>query len=232
MTKFEKLFGMATKDVKENCVLAPMINKEIIAGLGIKKITRGRLYGSADMKAATFIHTGMSAALVGDAVLYLKETACKNLYLFGSCGSTGALDVGMIVAPSVSYADESFSAALYKKNEIPAFYPDKVLFEKLIQGNGLRKVVCQTIASLKLEEDRAELFRSRGVDVVDMECSAFFSAAAYSGLRALALFYVSDVISKKLFYEPLLLKERKVVEGSIKTGAGILCRNLSSLPGF
>lgn len=57
------------------------------------------------------------------------------------------------------------------------------------------------MSSLKLEEDRHEWLIQQGVDVVDMECSAFFSAAQYAHLSALAVFYVTDIIKDRPFYK-------------------------------
>ena len=45
------------------------------------------LYSAGSNNHFSLIHTGIGPALLGDAVLYLKEAPCKNLILFGSCGA-------------------------------------------------------------------------------------------------------------------------------------------------
>jgi purine-nucleoside phosphorylase len=66
------------------------------------------------------------------------------------------------------------------------------------------------------------LFKKKSVDVLDLECSAFFAAARYTGLAALALFYVTDVITDKPFYEPLKPDEKTRLFASMKKAAVII----------
>ncbi len=202
--------------------MLPLVNKEILAAFGIKALKRGKLYGCAKGESFTFIHTGMGAGFVGDAILYLEETPCKNLFLFGSCGSTGTFKLGDIVTPSVAYSDESFSNSLLEKNNNLSFYPSKELLEEFIGDGAVKTAVCQTVSSLKLEEIRLDILRRKGVDVVDMECSAFFCAANYIKRCAVSLFYVYDEINSLPFYEKRNSKEQKLLEASIKISAKIL----------
>ena len=79
--------------------------------------------------------------------------------------------------------------------------------------------------------DYVALFKKRGIDIVDMECSALFSASEYIHRQAMALFYITDIINKKPFYRDLRPEERSILSSSIKSGAHILCefikKNLS-----
>jgi purine-nucleoside phosphorylase len=226
MNKFEKLFGIRPGQVRKNCILLPCINKEILAGLGVKNLKRGKLYGCADTGDFTLIHTGMGAGLAGDAVLYLKETSSQNVVLFGSCGSVGGLGIGNLVLPVRCLAQESFTEMLKNRNqESKVFYPDYDLTEAFLgsdQDPLIKKVTCMTISSLKLEEERATDLRGEGIDVVDMECSAFLSAAQTVKLKAFGLFYVSDVVGEKPFYEPLNQKDKKLLRLSIEKATGML----------
>jgi purine-nucleoside phosphorylase len=172
----------------------------------------------------------MSPCLVGDAVLYLKETPCQNIILFGSCGgvkSKGGLSVGSLVTPFKCYSNESFTQMLLGKDaERNIFYANQELFNSFLKVNknsGLRKVTCSTISSLKLEEEMVDSFIRENIDVVDMECSAFFSASSSAGFKAIALFYVSDIIKIKPFYMNLdpVLKEK--LSSSIKKASSLLC---------
>lgn len=227
MNKFEKLFGIRPGQVRKNCILLPCINKEILAGFGVKKLTRGKLYGCADAGDFTLIHAGMGAGLVGDAVLYLKETSSQNVFLFGSCGSLGGLDIGSLVLPVRCLVQESFTEMLKNRNQEPkVFYPDYDLTEAFLgidQDSLIKKVTCMTISSLKLEEERTMELKGQGIDVVDMECSAFLSAALAVKLKAFGLFYVSDVVNEKPFYEPLSQKDKKLLQLAIEKSAGMLC---------
>ncbi len=230
MTKFEALFGIKSSLVKRNCVLLPLLPKGILNEFKIANFKKGKLYGTGDNNDFTLIHTGMGAGFTGDAVLYLKKTPCKNVMLFGSCGLVKAgngLSVGSLVSPVKCYANESFTELLLAKNAKPrVFYAQNKLaagFLKYGQRQGIKKVTCSTLASLKLEEEMVDLFSREKIDVVDMECSAFFSAAGLSGLNALACFYVSDIIKDKPFYLNLGRDSKSVLSSAIKNAAALLC---------
>lgn len=230
MTKFETLFGIKDSRVKETCILMPLLSRNVLGCLGIKELSRGKLYGSGNSEFFTVIHTGLGPALLGDAVLYLSQTQCQNIILFGSCGlveEKKGLKVGSLVTPSVCYSLEAFSEMLLKdKKDWKAFYPDKNLFENFSntkKPQDIKKVICMTLGSLKLEEDYLQQFKKRGVQTVDMECSALFSAAAYIGRKAMAFFYITDIVNKKPFYVDLSAEDEKALSSSIKSGVHILC---------
>ncbi|MFA5117229.1 MAG: hypothetical protein WC695_00075 [Candidatus Omnitrophota bacterium] len=221
--KFEVLFGIRNSEVKRNCVLMPFLTKDTLSVLGVDKLKRGKLYSAGNTKYFTLIVTGMGAGFVGDAVLYLQGTLAQTLLLFGSCGLVAAkpgCDIGSLVCPVKSFSQESFSGMLSKHDYKDAGYlPDKGLVELLLtagSGLGVQKVNCSSVASLKLEEERADAFLSDGIDAVDMESSAFFSAASHAGVRAAALFYVSDIIREKPFYRDLSPSDKDALAVSLK----------------
>jgi nucleoside phosphorylase len=115
-----------------------------------------------------------------------------------------------------------------------SFEPDQRLldeFLKFAQGSNIHKVVLATVSSLKLEEDLRLSFKEKGIEAVDMECSAFFCACAHAGLKALALFYASDIIKLRPFYRGVGLGDKLRLYASIKHSVDILCefikKNLS-----
>ena len=188
----------------------PFISKEILRRFEIERLERGKLYHTAGSSDLTVIRTGMGAGLVGDAVLYLKDTPCRNVILFGSCGAAREskdFSIGTLVAPAQCYGAESFTDFLLQgKTGEKAFEADKELLRDFLTINrdaGIRQVNCLTVASLKLEEERLDSFIAQGIEVIDMECSAFFSAASFAGLKVMAVFYVSDIIKNKPFYVDL-----------------------------
>ena len=116
---------------------------------------------------------------------------------------------------------ESFTDMLLREiKEYSLFYPDKSLLEKLPE---VKKVTCATLSSLKLEEKYMDLFEQKGIQVVDMECSAIFSAARHIRKKAMALFYITDIINKKPFYKGLSATDRLRLSSSIKSASNILC---------
>lgn len=252
MTKFEALFGIKEQSIKRNCILLPFLPKGILAEFKIKNLSKGKIYSTASsddlawleiqnksnnlqppkgglsLTGFTLIYTGMGPTFVGDALLYLKQTPCQNVILFGSCGlvtKKDGLSIGDLVLPFKCYSDESFSQMLLGNVKKKAFYPDKKLFESFMHMNkdvDIKRVMCSTISSLKLEEDLVNSFKKEGIDVVDMECSAFFSAAKFVGLKALALFYITDILRTKPFYVNLDDATRQRLLSSIKTGVELI----------
>jgi purine-nucleoside phosphorylase len=227
MTRFKTLFGIKESDIKDTCVLMPLLPKGALNKLGVKNLFRGKIYSSGNANHLTLINTGMGAALAGDAVVYLSETRCKNIILFGSCGlvtASARLDIGSLVMPIESYSMESFTGLLLKDQAFKAFYPDKTLMESFLKAAAdVQKVRCATLGSLKLEEENMPLFRGKNIDVVDMECSACFSAAGHRHLKAIALFYVSDILDEKPFYENLSREDEIKLTSSIESAAQYIC---------
>ncbi|MDP2912070.1 MAG: hypothetical protein Q8N76_07050 [Candidatus Omnitrophota bacterium] len=227
MTKFEALFGIKESEIKNTCVLMPLIPKNSLEALGIKKLSRGKIYSSGNSRHFTLINTGIGAGFTGDSALYLSDTNCKNLILFGSCGLVRAdknLDIGSLVAPFKCYAMESFTDMLLKNNASGAFYPDLSLLDKFLAGkNEIQKITCATLGSLKLEEENLDLLKEKDIQAVDMECSSFFSAAKHRHLNAMAFFYVSDIINKKPFYSALSREDETRLSFSIQSGIKSIC---------
>lgn len=204
----------------------PCLPKGALASLGIKEILRGKLYGTGQSQYFTLIHTGIGQSFTGDAVLYLKETKANNLFLFGSCGlikQSESLNIGSLVSPYQAYNMESFCDMLYNKFASSIFYPDKKALKRMMKRiPRITEVTCATVGSLKLEEENAENIFGRNIDVVDMECSAFFAAAKFIKRKAAALFYISDIARLKPFYYTLSNEERLILLSSIKESAELL----------
>ena len=208
----------------------PFLLKEALREFKIGRFSRGKLYGAGNGRDFTLIHSGPGPALTGDVVLYLKDAGCKNLILFGSCGllaENNGLGIGSLVSPSKVYSLESFSRMLANQDiASDVYYPDKKLLEDWISaaGSSIKQITCATVSSLKLEEERKDIWLNQGIEAVDMECSAFFSAASHSGLKAMAVFYVTDIIGVKPFYQEIGLKDKAKISLARKMAAGLLCK--------
>lgn len=225
MSIFKKLFGVEKESVKKNCIILPFVSSNILNGLGVKKLARGMLYGCAQAKDFSVIHSGMGTGLTGDAILYLKQTACINLFLFGACGSTGTFAIGDVVSVFLAHEEESFSKTLFSPvhHQWPSFYPDRGLQDAVEKTGIFKRANCLTVSSLKLEGERLGAFKGQSIDVVDMECSAFFSAARFNKQKALGFLFVTDIVNQKPFYETRSVSEKKLLQNSIKKGAHFLC---------
>jgi len=228
MTKFETIFGVKQSKIKKTCILMPLLMSDVYKYFGIGKFSKGLVYSVANAEDFTLIRTGIGPALCGDAVLYLENTPCENMILFGSCGlvkKTPKLGIGSFVLPEKAYNLESFTELIKRKNLklTQPQYPDKKLLEEFSKISMLPKVRCVTIGSLKIEEDLLGLFIKDGIDIVDMECSSFFSAAGYTHKKAIAVFYVTDILKEKPFYQKVSDKEKLELSYSIKSFSERLC---------
>ncbi|MBU1998693.1 MAG: hypothetical protein ABIG46_03420 [Candidatus Omnitrophota bacterium] len=229
MDKFEALFGIEKEEVHDTCILMPLLSKHALEIMGISRFSKGRLYNSGKSRYFTLINTRVGHSFVADAVLYLKETSCRRIILFGSCGLTReglGLRIGSVVTPYRCYERESFSQMLLDNKVPKLYYPDREFLAQFLEINKeavIQKVTCSTLGSLKLEETMQDVFIRENIEVVDMECSAFFSAAESASISALALFYISDIIHKKPFYFPLDTRSKKDLDKAIKKASIILC---------
>jgi purine-nucleoside phosphorylase len=227
MTKFEVLFGIKESEIKNTCVLMPLLPKGVLDMFGVKNLFRGKIYSSGNAENFTLINTGMGPGFAGDAGLYLSDTTCKNIILFGSCGLVkpyDGIDIGSLVAPVECFAMESFTNLLLKNHDFKTFYPDTKMVNSFLDNNkSVQKVNCATLGSLKLEEENLDLFARRNIQAVDMECSSLFSSAQYKNLKAMALFYISDIIGKKPFYEKFSGEDQMKLDSSIKSAVKSIC---------
>lgn len=230
MSKFEALFGVRPEAVGNTCVLMPFVFKDALKRFGARGFAQGKLYACADNGSFSVIRTGMGAGLTGDAVLYLKDTPCREVVLFGSCGLFGerdGLSIGSLVAPAGCYSAGSFTEMLSGRAVLPGFFtPDKEMLESFLGMPGrvpVAAVDCLTVPSLKLEESMAEEIAVKGIAAADMECSAFYGAAAFCGLKAMALFYVTDIINKKPFYAAPGADDEAKINASREQAVDMIC---------
>jgi len=112
MYTFKSLFGISAKEIKNTCVLTPFCTKFTLKAFGISQFHKTGLYASVNAKTFTLIKTGIGAPFVGDAVLYLEKTTCKNIILFGSCGlipeRQNNMKIGDLVIPQSALDLENF----------------------------------------------------------------------------------------------------------------------------
>ena len=199
MDTFKKLFGIEKSLVKPDCILCPL--DEVALFGGSRAGERGEYFRVADSPRATLVGTRYNR-LAGDCVLHLADSPCRNVYLFNCCGGVGG-GVGAAYSVRKAFDFESFSGMLAGKTDAACHLPDEGLAGEFSAYSGLPEGTCATVGSLALEEENLPRFRGLGVDCLDMECSAVFSAAKKAGKRALALLYVSNSVPDKPWHEDL-----------------------------
>ena len=221
MPHFRSIFGIEQESVQHNCLLLPFLSPGVLNTLGIKKLSRGFLFSAGNIHNVTVINTGMGAGFTGDACLYLSNTACKNIFFFGSCGlitQQEGLNIGSLVLPTAAFAFESFSDILNNRLQSPlAVKPDQKLIDHFLSLTTLKlyHANCISFASLYEEEKFIPLFKSLNAAIIEMECAALFCAAARIKVKAMAILYISDILNKKRFYETLSPEDKKNLTESI-----------------
>lgn len=225
MGPFQKFFGIPKGRIKTHCIISPLNESSLFSNLKIISQTKGMFFRVVDTPYATIISTQCNL-LVGDCILSLKDSNCQYIYLFGSCGGIGDVRIGDKILAGSSFALESFSEMLRFKRKLKAYYPAEVLLKRFFsfsKGRISAILNCATVSSLSLEESYLNLFLNYKVSCVDMESSIVFSAANYIKRKAIALFYVSDIIPTKPFYRRLNPSERQRLMLSRRELAGLLC---------
>ncbi len=222
MDIFETIFGLKEKEVKRNCIICPSNDASLFIKPALKG-AKGLIYSAQNIKNATII-SSKNNFLIGDCILYLKETSCENIFLFGSSAGIDKA-IGDCLLIQKSFSLESFSKMLTGETEFDCFFADKSLFEGfegLTKGKPVTPADSACASSLLLEKDYLDWAKINNVKCFDMESSIIYSSARKIGRKALAIFYVTDLAGKNPFYTRLLESEKKKLLLSRKMLSGLL----------
>ncbi len=223
MVSFKTLFGIEPSAVQKTCVVVPYLMQGAVRAFGIEKLNKGMIYATANTETFTFIKAGIGAALAGDAILYLEQTNCRDIIFFGSCGlaqETALLSIGSLVCPSECLSFEGFTDVLLRQTgNVRIQRPDQAFLKAFLNGapvKNIQSVRGISVGSLKCEEFYVKFFRDEGVEVVDMECSAVFSAAQHIRRKSVALLYATDVLGSKPFFRPVESGDKRKIDDAIQ----------------
>lgn len=128
----------------------------------------------------------------------------NKVIVTGWCGAVSEnIRVGDLVIPDPAIVDEGTSANYAILDEkMPCSFPDKELGRRLAgileqDGIAVKQVpVWTTDAIYRETPSKIAYFRQQGAQVVEMECSALFSVAAYRKVAISALLVVSDSVAE------------------------------------
>lgn len=220
--KFKEYFGSASSDIKKTCIICQNYDMPLFA----ENAVNGFFVKSADAGNATVIAL-KNNFLAGDTVLYLKETKCKNIILFGSCGGCGNVASGDMLMIDKAYNYESFSNMLAfdktsgfvsSSDQLTRSFYAKNRYGELIKTNS----AC--VSSLLLETKYINFFKENDICAVDMESSIVFSAAADIKASVLCLMYVADHIENNPVGEKLAQRAKKKISSARKELARMILR--------
>lgn len=210
LTEFS--FGCNKEVISETVVIAPNWKVDIFndSSDSIKEISSKAYTVKSKETEFTFIRTGMGASFVGDSILALAGTKCKNVIFAGSVGGLkDYMRIGDIVIPNYSICGEGFSR--YLEEDLKdcfgeKYYPCVELTEKIYNhakdiSNGNVAIhfgitySSDTILAEYMNLDRIKEFECNSIE---METSAFYKAASYMKLKATAILMILDnTIEKK-----------------------------------
>ena len=234
MAAFEQLFGIPENELQPTCVLAPYVSPDMMRAMDIETLHRGSPFAAGQAPHFTLVHTQTGAPFVGDAVLHLADSPCRNLILIGACGAVSDTDlsIGSVVAAESAVNLESFSALLTKEP-----HPDQAghAHEELLSAlqpvkNQIMKVSCASLGSYYLEESYADYLKENQIDVMEMQVCAFYQAARHVLRRAVALLYVSDILFQRDVFDPLTPAQQAAVNAAQQRAYRILSETAAQRP--
>jgi len=205
-------FHCGPEAIHPDVILAPWWQPEIFELWAdqITMITPDVLYEIVFQgKALSFVRSGIGAPQAGDAVLALSFTPCERILFTGSVGGLRPdMLVGDLVMPEFSFAGDGFCRYLQ-----PGFPVEDCFLERNAPDEGLSAALAR--ATLPLAQQAGvtehsgpvfsidtilaqfrildEIANKLGCIGIEMETAAVFKAAQLAGMRAAALFSVSDV---------------------------------------
>ncbi len=198
--------------IHPNVILMPWWQPEVF-GLWVNPITTITPDKLFEMKfkgqPVSVIRSGIGASQTGDAVLALGCTPCERIWFAGSVGGLlPDMCLGDLVIPSSSYSGDGFCRYLQpgfprKDCFLENIYPDETLSSMIVrvaaplarsEGVAVFTGPVFSTDSILTEFSRLdELKNELGCIGIEMETAAVFKAARLVGIRAAALFSVSDV---------------------------------------
>ena len=193
--QFQKLLGLSASRFPQNCIICQDFDLPLFAS----NARKGLFLKIARTNNAIIIAL-KNNFLAGDAVLALKNSACKNIFLFGPCGVYGSSKIGDMFIIESAFNLESFSKLVAAK-ETAIFEEEQAcpsLTQKIYSKNSaaLMKTKSACISSLALEKNFLDFFAKNNISALDMESSIIFSAAKSIKISAACLLYASDHIEK------------------------------------
>ncbi|MEK6959398.1 MAG: hypothetical protein AABW59_05135 [archaeon] len=166
--------------------------------------------GSYNGARVTVLVSGKTSSNAGDCVVALKGTPCNSIFAEGTFGAINdSVAIGDFVLLDKALIGEGFSKYFGKKSGYSS--ANKKISEKslaLLLGycGGLsvkfhQNAVSFTIDSFLAEDDDfLQSLKQKGVDVIDMESSAVFTAAKHIGADCSFLGWCTDRPMDTSFY--------------------------------
>jgi len=215
------VLGCEPETIQKDVIIAPEWKPEIFADYadGIDQVHDGiyKIWNlSVNKKHITYIRTGIGAPNVLEAVLALGCTPCENIVFIGSVGGLDEkLKIGDIVIPEYSICGDGSCRYLTDKKASEndcfgtQYYPNKEFYDKVIsktenitKDNNVDWHIGKNFSIDTVIAQFAHLdeILAMGCNCIEMETAALFRSAEICGIKACAVFNVSDntILKKSL----------------------------------
>jgi len=226
--KFKKLFGAEPESMSATLIISPFFSVKVFSAFLKKQaFFKGLVFkgvrGIYKNKPVTFIHTGMSAALVSDCVLAQDTRHTGKVIFLGAAGAVQGLNVGDCVIIKEAVLDIEYYRHYgfeCRQEEEKNFFADKGLLEQSIcaareQNIELKPTRLMSVYSLWDQDGSfAQALGQKNIQAIDLECALFYAAAGRRNIKAAALCYISDHIIRKPFWSEFTLPERLAAKKS------------------
>ncbi|MDR2772990.1 MAG: hypothetical protein LBB93_05940 [Elusimicrobiota bacterium] len=196
---FFSFFAIKPQEISQNCIVCQNYDLSLFMSAG-GKIHNGLFVKTIQTKNATIIGLKNNFA-AGDAVFLLRDTACRNIFLFGACGVFGGIKIGSAIAVERAYNLESFSTMAQsldnKTADFEYFSSSKTITDNFCLKNpelDIIKTNSACVGSLFLESKLEKFFAKNNIGAVDMESSIIFCASNLAQIPAACFMYASDKV--------------------------------------
>ncbi len=198
---------------QDNALVPPAIMISTVPDMGLMGKLVKPLASSRSFYMGKLLMTSNGVVIAGPymgapyAVMLLESLIAggiSRIVVLGWCGTLdNELVPGDLVLPFQAIQDEGVSRHYSGTGDAPGqSFPGRKLSDDLMQylqeyGESVhRKRIWTTDAVFRETPSKVNWFRAQGAQVVDMECSALFSVAAFHKIELAALLVVSDGLNK------------------------------------
>jgi len=216
----QMVFHCDPESIHPDVILMPWWQPEVFALWvdPITAVTNQLLYETVYQgRPVSILRTGIGAPQAGDMTLALSCTPCERIFFAGSVGALRPqIHIGDLMIPELAIAGDGFCRYLEPGFPKPDCYlervaPDEALSRALWQSTariaGQAGVELHTGPVFSIDTILGQfgilhpIAEELGCVGIEMETAAVFKAARKFGLRAAALFSVSDVpiLNKSLY---------------------------------
>jgi purine-nucleoside phosphorylase len=206
-------FKCSPADICENVIVAPFWPVQIFDNLAQTTFLSESNFRqvwtlTVNGKKLTYLRTGVGAPVVTDAVFALSCTPCKNIIFIGAVGALDtSMNLGDVVTPEYSVCGNGacryITTGNLKENDCfgEKYHPNQDVFERILSAteSALQNsaIACHVGKTFSVDSIFAEFahldeIKLMGCNSIEMETAALFKASKICGIRAGAVFSVSD----------------------------------------